>query len=56
MSKGGPKGGLKGWTKRWARLANVIYNALNAMKARNLSAGKYADGQGDGQGAQAHLC
>ncbi len=33
----------KGWTRRWT---DVIYNTLNPMKAKNLAAGKYADGQG----------
>lgn len=35
--KGGLKGGLS---------AVVVFNSLNAMKAKNLSEGKYADGQG----------
>lgn len=42
---------MQGWADEGARkggLGNrtVIYNALNTMKARNLVAGKYADGQG----------
>jgi len=37
----------KRWAKRGAEKGGlVIYNSLNPMKARSLSAGKYADGQG----------
>lgn len=37
----------KRWAKGWAEKGGlVIFNALNPMKAKNLSEGKYADGQG----------
>ncbi len=37
----------KGWAKEGAKKGGlVIYNTLNQMKAKNLSEGKYADGQG----------
>lgn len=37
----------KRWAKGWTEKGGlVIFNALNPMKTRDLSAGKYADGQG----------
>lgn len=40
----GPKGGPKLGLQRWAGV--VLLNALNSMKARQLGAGKFSDGQG----------
>ena len=44
MLREGPKGGPKVGLQRWT--AVVLLNALNSMKARQLGAGKFSDGQG----------
>ncbi len=41
-----PTGVHTGAYKRGADAPSMIFNTLNQMKAKNLSAGKYADGQG----------